>query len=205
MASTVRSSGAPTARRQEVEASLLEATEELLAEGQPFADLSVERIATRAGISRTAFYFYFADKNVLLERLTSDVNALILEQANMWWEDSGAPTDRLRTALANALEVYREHSVLIRATAEVATYDDEVARHRRHLLTQVAEVTERHIEEENAAGQASCPSPRTTALALTWMSESAFLQQVTAEYSIDEAQLIEALASIWVRAIYGAG
>ena len=205
MATSARSRGAPTARRQEVEASLLEATEALLEEGNAYSDLGVERIARRAGISRTAFYFYFADKNVLLERLTSDVNALILEQANMWWEDSGAPTDRLRTALANALAVYREHSVLIRATAEVATYDDEVARHRRHLLAQVAEVTERHIEEENAAGQASCPSPRTTALALTWMSESAFLQQVTAEYSIEEAQLIEALASIWVRAIYGAG
>lgn len=203
MASTVRGSGAPTERRQEVEASLLMATVSLLEEGHPFADLSVERIARQAGISRTAFYFYFADKRELLERLTSDINALILEQASMWWEDSGTPGDRLREALAAALAVYREHSVLIRATAEVATYDEEVARHRRHLLAQVAEVTERHIEEENAAGRASCPVPGTTALALTWMTESAFLQQLTEEYEIDEQELTEALASIWLRSIYG--
>lgn len=203
MASPLRSTGAPTARRQAVEASLLEATAALLYEGLPFADLSVERISRKAGISRTAFYFYFADKRELLERLTSDVNALILEQANMWWEDSGPPADRLRDALANALAIYREYSVLIRATAEVATYDEEVSHHRRGLLEQVAEVTERHIAEENAAGRAACEFPRTTALALTWMTESAFLQQVAGEPAIDEGEMVEALASIWLRSIYG--
>lgn len=205
MASTARSSGAPTARRQEVEASLLEATEELLAEGQPFADLSVERIATRAGISRTAFYFYFADKNELLVRLISDVNALILELADLWWGRDGSPTDRVREALANTLAIYREHAFLLRAVVEAAAWDEQVAGHRRTLVNRVAEVTERHIEEENAAGSASCPHPRQTALALTWMTDSAFLQSEGSAPRADDRELIEALTSIWVRAIYGAG
>lgn len=202
MASTVRSSGAPTARRQAVEAALLEATESLLDEGQPFADLSVEKIATRAGISRTAFYFYFADKRELLERLTSDVNAMILEQASLWWEHGGEPAQRVREALENSLAIYREHVVLLRAVDEVASYDEEVAEHRRRLIEQVAKGTERHIHEENDAGRAACAHPAQTALALTWMTDSAFLQ-LEPDGSGDEA-MIEALASIWTRAIYAA-
>ncbi len=41
MASSTRSRGAPTARRQAIETSLLEATETLLEEGVPFSELSV--------------------------------------------------------------------------------------------------------------------------------------------------------------------
>ena len=73
MASVVRVEPAPTAKREAIEADVLEATEALLEEGASFADLSIERIATRAGISRTAFYFYFRDKRELLMRLTEDV------------------------------------------------------------------------------------------------------------------------------------
>ena len=91
MAAPSRQSTAPTAKRAAIEASLLEATETLLADGASFADLGVERIATQAGITRTAFYFYFADKLELLMALTADVNELLLEQANLWWSGEGEP------------------------------------------------------------------------------------------------------------------
>jgi AcrR family transcriptional regulator len=80
MAAPSRQSSAPTAKRAAIEAALLEATETLLAEGASFADLGVERIATQAGITRTAFYFYFADKRELLMALTADVNELLLRE-----------------------------------------------------------------------------------------------------------------------------
>lgn len=201
MASAARSRGAPTARRQAIEASLLEATESLLEAGHPYSELSVERIAREAGISRTAFYFYFADKQELLVRLTDDVNALMLEQASLWWGREGEPVDRVRAALENALEIYREHAALLRAVVEVGAYDEALAEHRRGLVSRVAEVTERHVEEETAAGRASCAHPHTTALALTWMTDSAFLSQGAAG-TIADRELVDALASIWVRAIY---
>jgi AcrR family transcriptional regulator len=199
---TTRSSGAPTARRQAVETALLGATEELLEEGASFSELSVERIASRAGISRTAFYFYFADRRELLIRLTEDVNALILEQANLWWESEGAPAERVRQALTSSLAIHREHAMLLRAVAEAATYDEEVAEHRRRLVSRVAEVTERHVIEENAAGRTNCANPRATALALTWMTDSAFLQLEAGPPGPQEQGLIDALAAIWARSIY---
>ena len=56
------STASTTPKRAAVQAAVLTATEQLLGEGASYADLNIERIATRAGISRTAFYFYFADK-----------------------------------------------------------------------------------------------------------------------------------------------
>ena len=43
---------APTAKRAAVEAAVLRATEDLLAEGTSYADLNVERIATPRRASR---------------------------------------------------------------------------------------------------------------------------------------------------------
>ena len=88
-----------TAKRAAVQAAVLEATEALLEEGASFADLGIERIATRAGISRTAFYFYFADKRELLMRLTEEVNALLFEQADIWFSGQCEPEEELHTAL----------------------------------------------------------------------------------------------------------
>ena len=202
MASTTRSRGAPTERRQAIETSLLEATEGLLEEGVAFSELSVERIARRAGISRTAFYFYFADKRELLIRLTEDVNALILEQASLWWEHEGEPADRVRQAIENSLAIQREHAALLGAVADAATYDDQVAEHERRLVARVAEVTERHVEAENAAGNTRCADPHATAFALTLMTYAAFRQLDTSPGGEADERLVEALTAIWVRSIY---
>src|SRR6266852_8161224 len=58
--STQTRAGGSATRQQEQR--LLEATEALLAEGDPYADLRIEQITSRAGVSRTAFYQAFADE-----------------------------------------------------------------------------------------------------------------------------------------------
>ena len=49
--------------RQEVEADVRAALLRLLDEGKPFKDLTVDELARAAGLSRTAFYFYFPGKS----------------------------------------------------------------------------------------------------------------------------------------------
>ena len=53
-------------RRAALQAELMSATVELLRDGNSYADLSIETIAARAGVSRTTFYDYFGDKRELL-------------------------------------------------------------------------------------------------------------------------------------------
>lgn len=205
MASTGRRAGAATAKRAAVQAAVLAATEELLAEGATFADLGIERIATRAGISRTAFYFYFADKRELLLRLTDEVNALLFEQADIWFSGEGDPEQELATALANIGALYREHAVLLRAIVEVSTYDAEIANLWRATVGRFAEATERRIAAEREAGRAACAHARATAFALTWMTERTFYEQLVQGGPLPEDELVEALTGVWLRGVYGAG
>lgn len=195
----------PTAKRAAVQAAVLEATEALLTEGATFADLGIERIATRAGISRTAFYFYFKDKRELLMRLTEEVNALLFEQADIWFSGDGDPVEDLREALRNISALYDEHNVLLRAIVEVSTYDDEVAVFWRATLGRFVDATERRIDAEAERGRAVCELPRPTAFALTWMTERTLYQQLVQTDPMARADVVDALAGIWARAVYGSG
>jgi AcrR family transcriptional regulator len=193
--------GPATAKRAQVQAAVLQATEQLLAGGSSYADLNVERIATAAGISRTAFYFYFRDKRDLLMRLAGDVTELLYAQADIWFSGDGADPEReIREALTRIAELYREHGVLIRAIVEVSTYEEDIATFWRGLLNRFVDATARRIEadEELAPG-----AGHATAFALTWMVERTFYQQLVQEQQLEQDVLIDAIVGIYRATIYG--
>src|SRR3978361_512923 len=158
--------GPATAKRAQIQADVLRATEELLASGSSYAGLNVERIAKAAGISRTAFYFYFRDKRDLLMRLAGDVTELLYAQADVWFSGGDDPEQEIRQALTRIAELYREHGVLIRAIVEVSTYEEDIATFWRGLLQRFVDATARRIGEEAQVPQ---DAARATAFALTWM------------------------------------
>src|SRR3954452_18696750 len=186
---------ARSTKRQAVEAAVLRATEEPLEEGHSYADLNVERIATRAGIGRTAFYFYFRDKRELLMRLTADVSDQLYAVAARWFSGE---EDEIAPALREIGELYREHAALLRAIVEVSTYDDEVARFWRGLVQRFVDATRARIEAEGTSLPADA-----TAFALVWMTERAFHQLGVQDEPVARSELVEALAAIWRRTVYG--
>jgi len=135
----------PSDKRAAVEAAVLEAAAGLLAEGASFADLSVERIATRAGISRTAFYFYFRDKRELLMRLTEDVADELYAVAEGWWSGAGDGRADLDRTIRAILAVYEAQGALLRAVVQSAGYDEPVAAFWRALMGRFVDATERRI------------------------------------------------------------
>jgi AcrR family transcriptional regulator len=198
-----RSSADPaTPKRAAVQAAVLRATEQLLGEGATYADLNIERIATRAGISRTAFYFYFADKRELLIRLTEDVSEELYAQADIWYSGSGDPESEVREALGNIARLYQEHGTLLRAIVEVSTYDEEVAAFWRSLMGRFVDATRERIESERQAGKSSVPAPGPTAFALCWMNERVLYEELVQGSPIARSDLVEALVHVWMHSIY---
>ena len=193
-----------TAKRAAVQAAVLAATEALLAEGASYADLNIERIATRAGISRTAFYFYFRDKRELLMRLTEDVNEQLYQQADIWFSGAGAPEREIREALTNIAVLYREHGVLLRAIVEVSTYDDEVAQFWRGLVGRFVDASRRRIEAEQEVGLSVARGAQATAFALCWMTERTMYQHLVQGGPMTADEMVEALVGIWLHSVYGA-
>jgi AcrR family transcriptional regulator len=192
-----------TAKRAAVQGAVLAATEALLTEGASYADLNIERIATRAGISRTAFYFYFRDKRELLMRLTEDVNELLYQQADIWFSGAGAPEPEIRQALTNIAALYAEHGVLLRAIVEVSTYDDEVARFWRGMLGRFVDASRRRIEAEQEVGLSVARHAQATAFALCWMTERTMYQHLLQSGPVTAEEMVDALVGIWLHSVYG--
>ena len=192
-----------TPKRAAVQAEVLRVTEQLLAEGTSWADLGVERIATTAGISRTAFYFYFRDKRELLLRLTEDVTELLYLEADRWYSGDGDDEQEIREALGKIAELYREHHALLRIIVEVSTYDDEVSVFWRTVIGRFVEATRMRIETEQAAGKAPSFPAEPTAFALVWMCERTLYQLMVPEPPVARDEAVEALVRIFMRTVYG--
>jgi AcrR family transcriptional regulator len=198
-----QSRGATTAKRAAVQAAVLAATDALLREGVSYTDLNIERIAKRAGISRTAFYFYFRDKRELLLRLTEDVTDELYRQGDIWFSGDGEPAAQVAEALTRVGGLYREHGAVLRAIVQAATTDEEVAVFWHAILDRFVDATAQRIEELRADGHtAVTEDSRACAFALCWMIERAFNQQLVLGEPIAHEELVAALSGIFVRAVY---
>src|SRR5690349_8301352 len=173
------STASSTPKRAAVQAAVLGATEQLLGEGATYAALSVERIATRAGISRTAFYFYFADKRELLMRLASELSDELYREADAWWSGAGDGSEQLTTAVAKIATLYRAHRPLVCAIVEVAAYDEIVGPFWRAIVGRFVDASAQRIATEIGGGRASAAlDPQPTSFALVWMTERALYQML---------------------------
>lgn len=204
MASRTRRTGAQSQKRAAVEAAVLEATEARLAGGRTYADLTIEEIATAAGISRTAFYFYFRDKRELLMRLTEDVAEGLYAEADAWWSGEGDGREALERALRSVIGLYHEHDVLLRAVVEASAYDKVVAEFWRALVGRFVAATRGRMEEEQARGAMGGLSASATAFALCWMTERACYQRIVQGADLTDDEFLGGLVHIWTATLYGA-
>jgi TetR/AcrR family transcriptional regulator, ethionamide resistance regulator len=197
---------APTSKRAAIEASVMRATEALLADGAAYPDLPVEQIATRAGISRTAFYFYFRDKRELLMRMTEGVAEQLFAHAESWWDgtDDGDGAAELSEALAAIFAIYREHAPLLRAVVEAAAYDPPFAQAWRLLVARFVTTTRERIEREQAAGNVDPALPAAeVAFGLAWMTERSAYELLVQDTGFSDEALVQGLLAIWLGAVYG--
>jgi AcrR family transcriptional regulator len=204
MARLTRRTEAQSSKRLAVEASVVRATEELLAEGCSYPELSVEQIATRAGISRTAFYFYFRDKRELLMRVTEGVAEQLYGRAEGWWSGDGDGAAELTDALSSVFTIYRQHAPLLRAIVEAAAYDETTAIAWRALVGRFVTATETRIAREKAAGIVDPALPaREVAFGLCWMTERSAYELLVQDGDLADAAVVEGLLAIWRGAVYG--
>jgi AcrR family transcriptional regulator len=184
-------------RRREAEEGFLAATESLLSEGHPYADLSVERIAARAGRPRTAFYIYFRDRRDLLMRLAEGVSSQLYELSERWWRGRGGADD-LRPTLGEIMETYRDHASLLGAVIEASGYDERVSGFWRAVVGRFIEATRARLIEEGESPDAA----RAKAFALCWMTERTLYQQFVGGAPHEDPALLDALVDVWQRSVY---
>ncbi|MCF6390132.1 TetR/AcrR family transcriptional regulator [Mycobacterium sp. MBM] len=191
-------------RREQIERQLLDATDRLMADGTSFTELSVDRLATDAGISRASFYIYFEDKGDLLRRLARQVFGDLTQDAAGWWAVAGRrdPAD-IRSAMARLIASYRRHQPVLIALNEMAGYDAAVGATYRELLTGICAQFTGVIEAGQADGSIRSALPAaTTASSLVWMVERVCQQNLPFQPASYDAELADTLTEIIRGALY---
>lgn len=201
MATAAKSRTVRRQRREDVRAEVIKAMTELV-EAAPFRDLTVDEIARRAGLSRSAFYFYFRDKQDLLMAAAAEVSEDLYSEADQWWHGEGRPELLVRAALTGVASVYVSHGRLLGVAVEVSTYDEEVGAFWRALIERFIAATADHLRREQVAGRVRGElDPRATAESLVWMAERlCWVYLRSGERSIDE--VVDQLCVTWMAALY---
>jgi TetR/AcrR family transcriptional regulator, ethionamide resistance regulator len=186
--------------RDEVQAAVRAALVEMLGE-RPFKDVTVDELARRAGLSRTAFYFYYPDKNEVLKEAAEAVAGEVYAEADRWWHGEGPPEQLVREALSGIASVYCEHADMLRAAVEATTYDEEFRAFYEALIHRFVTATAEHLRRERDAGRLRPLDPDPIAEALVWMAERCNYAFLLIE-DRPQRDVVESLTAIWVNALY---
>jgi TetR/AcrR family transcriptional regulator, ethionamide resistance regulator len=191
----------------ERERAILDTAERLLEE-RPLSAVSVEDLAKGAGISRSTFYFYFPSKDAvvltLVEQTVAESDSNREAAIAMMADD---PRAGWRHGLRASFEAFGSRRGVVLAAGELRASNAEArALWSRAMEDWVADASA-IIEAERARGAAPPGEPaREIATALLQMNER--VQHTTLagdKPSLDQDRVLDVLADIWVRAIYGTG
>src|SRR5215210_8666070 len=201
---TRKSQSSRAERRDEIRRRLLAVVEKLLDKGENFTEVSVERLVSEAGISRSTFYVYFEDKGDLLRGWFDDITADLANAAGAWWSSGADAThEDVREALGRVVTAYRPHITLMAATYDAAAYDVAVRRLVHRMMSANAASLRKHIREGQSKGFVDPALPAAeTAAWLTWMAERGLHQLVRTADNTELELLVDGLAGIVWNALY---
>jgi AcrR family transcriptional regulator len=179
------------------ERAILDAAEQLLTEVGADA-MTVEAIATRAGITRGALYFYFGSKQEVLAALVARTIVSLSVSAQSAREDVGAtPRELISSLVRNTAAAWRQHGTVMRAAVELSPAVPQIA----DLWTSTVEDTITSLTQllERAGvptGRGPSGAPA-LARALCWMTERNFYWASVSGSPAALKRTTEACTAVW--------
>jgi len=84
-------------------------------------EVSMEEIASEAGVARSTIYVYFANRDELLRACLKSMHDRLIEKTSRSWDVENAPIERLRILILGILEQLDESPAFLRLA--LATYE----------------------------------------------------------------------------------
>lgn len=162
----------------------------------------VDDIVAEAGVARGSFYTYFSSKQALFDEISNGIRDQVLEAVRSGGESSTDPIEALAESNRRYLDVYRRNRTVYsimeyRSRSDSAYHDGALLRHTQHV-NRVAD----SIRRWQARGLADPDvDARATAGALVSMMTNFAFWWISGGDEYDEETAINALNSIWVRAV----
>ncbi len=182
-------------RREEARQRILDAARRIL-QGKPFRDLTVDELMSATGLSRTAFYRYFPDREAVLLELLEEVWGELADARDA--EAVGADFDDA-TSMAHLTDLLAANQAVLRAITDAAPGDEDLDRAYRAFMHSywIDDLTARIVEAQRH-GLAAGLDPDLAGEALGWMVE----RMVTQSVSKDPRLVLETLVTIVRKCLY---
>jgi AcrR family transcriptional regulator len=180
-------------RRNEAREQILEVARREL-KIRPFRELSVDELMQATGLSRTAFYRYFPDREAVLVDLLREVWGEFAEARDA---DPDLTRASSRPGLARLIA---DNRAVLKAVADAAPGDEEVERAYRAFMHDywINDLTTR-IADAQSRGLAAGLDAQVAGEALGWMAE----RLVTQSLDRDPRQVLDTIVAILVKCLYG--
>lgn len=187
--------------REQNRARIVAAATELVRE-RSYPELSVGAIMELAGFERTIFYRHFDDLgDLFLQASREAIQELYEAELDLGAARQGAGPEAVRAAIEPAVMAYRRHGPLLRALAEAAAGDEQIAAghvtHRRRFDGLIA----RSLSEFPQLASNPTADVEETARALNRMNEAYLLDAFGREPRVSVETAAQTLTEIWVAVI----
>jgi TetR/AcrR family transcriptional regulator, ethionamide resistance regulator len=190
------------------EQAILDGAYELLRE-TPLRAVSIDDLAKRAGLSRSSFYFYFESKWQVLFAMLGPVAEDVFTASRYIFDRpvDMAPREAIEQAAAEVVAVWHRHGHILREIGDAVGAEPELRSQWESILGQFIEAAAAAIERDRAAGVAvGGPPARALATALMWMGERNLgLMSMRSENAIRTEDVVETIATVWLRSVFGIG
>lgn len=182
---------------------VLAACQKLLEERR-WTEIPLEDVMARAGLTRTAFYRHFEDRQHLLLALLEELGITLNSVASPWDTGAADPVPGLREALAELAQTYATNGRLLKAVADAAAYDADIDARYQALGAALAAMVAGRLRDEVSAGRTQIVNPNETARALVWLNERYLTQTFGRRpFFTDPETAAATLTEIWVNTVYG--
>lgn len=182
--------------------ALLRALDELLRDGT-LDSINIAEISRRAGVTRSAFYFYFENKAAAVASLMTEMYDEAFAAAQCLLDESRPPRERIEGTIRGLFAAWDSHQHLYRAMLDARHSNASVREFweddRESFVQPVASM----IEAERAAGRAPEGPPASALAAVLLELNDRALEQLAAGDPLPVDLRAEVLVTIWLRAVYG--
>lgn len=187
--------------RNATEGAILAAARQVIDE-DTYARMTIEGIAKRAFVSRTAVYFYFPNKRAVVDRLIQQAFSDMYDAATVYLEGNGDPRRELHLALRRVVGVVNRDAPVLLLAGFLSGTEDRLPPEWAPYIARFVRGAEGRIDRDQERGIAPADIPALlSAQALLAMAERHITVEVI-KAGREASVHVRALAELWWRAVY---
>ena len=165
--------------------------------------INIADVTRRAGVTRSAFYFYFENKAAAVAALLEPMYDDGFLASDILTATTRPPRDRIRAMLEALLDTVDQHRYLLEAMLEARATNPAIRRVWDDARDSFIPELSAMIADERAAGRAGDGPPTEVLAELLLEFNDRLLERYTIGGRLTRDQLVDGAEALWLGTLYG--